>query len=497
MTRPDQIFLALFSLTLISMLVITEVVRRRTPIPAEWTRKTVHILAGVCVAFTPFVLDSMWPMVVIGSVFAVFNFFAIRFHLLPGLHNTGRQSWGTFYYPISFVLLTLLLWESHRVILVTAMLIMAIADALAAIIGKRFGHQRVLHNGLESKSLIGSLTLGVTSFGIVMFTFSVFKTTAGLSLIWMAGVVAVLAVALESVSLRGSDNLTLPLGSAFVMHYMVTQSSADNLIFTLGIVLSALVGWMSFRARFLDASGTVGLFILGSLIFGVGRWTFSLPILTFFILSSLLSKAGKRRKQQVDGVFEKTSRRDIWQVLANGGIPGLILLLWYLYPSDILFLLYVGALAAVTADTWGTEVGVLSTQSPRSILTGKKVPLGASGGITLLGSVGALMGAMVVAAVAWLVSPHDSPRLMGGLEFMLLTGAGFIASMVDSVLGATLQVQYQCPLCGKQTEKRHHCQDVETSWIRGVSWMGNDWVNSLAALSGMGFVLIGWFWLTG
>jgi uncharacterized protein (TIGR00297 family) len=192
-------------------------------------------------------------------------------------------------------------------------------------------------------------------------------------------------------------------------------------------------------------------------------------------------------------MLEKTGCRDIWQVLANGGIPLAILFLWYFYPMDILYLLYVGALTAVASDTWATEIGVLSKKNPRSILSGKYLETGESGGVTVLGTIGAFFGSLTIAAVALMSCPHSSPAIIGKPEFILLLLSGLIASFSDSVLGASLQAQYQCPICQKKTEKLKHCQCMDTKHIKGVPWLNNDMVNLLSAIFSVLMILIGWF----
>jgi len=68
--------------------------------------------------------------------------------------------------------------------------------------------------------------------------------------------------------------------------------------------------------------------------------------------------------------------------------------------------------------------------------------------------------------------------------------AGISGSMVDSLLGATIQAQYQCPECQKITERKMHCQQQITRQISGKAWMNNDWVNMLCSVSGVLFLWI-------
>ncbi|HNR68780.1 MAG TPA: DUF92 domain-containing protein [bacterium] len=496
MPASDWNYLALFAAGLIALIAAAEWLRKKVGIGPEGTRKAVHILTGVLVAATPFVLHSFWPIVILGSAFAAIDFFAVRHHLLSGLHNTSRLTYGTVFYPISFVVLALLLWNHNQLILITAMLIMAISDAVAAMVGGNAAKPIQLHPHLEKKSLQGSLAMFFTTLAIVLFSVSVFSELnpsgplTWLSRFGLAVVVAIMATVCEAVSAKGSDNLTVPLGSALVMHYMLSHGAGDQLFFILGMLLAAAMALFSYRVRFVDASGAIGVYVMGTIVFGIGRWAFSIPILTFFILSSVLSKMGRRRKKRLAGTFEKSGVRDVWQVIANGGLAVVLLLAWYFLGWNGFYLLYVASLAAVTADTWATEIGVLSRQAPRSIVTLQPVPVGASGGVTLLGSLSALAGALILAAVGYAFSPHASPRVLGCKEFLLILTAGGLASFVDSLLGALVQAQYRCAICQKQTEKKVHCGHP-TQMISGLTWVDNDRVNALSAVAGMIFVLLG------
>jgi uncharacterized protein (TIGR00297 family) len=240
----------------------------------------------------------------------------------------------------------------------------------------------------------------------------------------------------------------------------------------------------------LTASGSVATFLLATFFFGIGGWTWTLPILVFFLGSSLLSKIGESHKTRFNLIFEKSGHRDVGQVLANGGIAAIILILHFFFRSYTnWFIIYLGVLAAVNADTWATEIGLFSKTPPVSIKTFQQVETGTSGGITLLGTAGALLGSLVIALTGMLIYPESLQ--LTKITFWWIAFAGLFASLVDSLLGATLQAQYQCPICQKVTEKRIHCQQKKTRFISGLQWLNNDWVNAICSFSGFLFVWLG------
>jgi uncharacterized protein (TIGR00297 family) len=246
----------------------------------------------------------------------------------------------------------------------------------------------------------------------------------------------------------------------------------------IGFVLAGAIGYLAYRARSLSISGAWAAVLTGGLIFGLGGLPWALLLLTFFLSSSALSRLFSQRKQAVNEKFSKGSQRDWGQVFANGSLGALLAVAAGVWPgSGWPWFAFVGAMAAVNADTWATELGVLSPSEPRLISNGKRVERGTSGGITLLGSLSTLAGAALVGLIAVL---FNSPA---GLLAALL--GGLAGSLFDSWLGATVQAIYYCPACEKETERfpRHTC-GTQTRLMRGWSWLNNDCVNFACSLAG-------------
>ena len=250
----------------------------------------------------------------------------------------------------------------------------------------------------------------------------------------------------------------------------------------LGLILGVVIAWAARRLKTLSRSGAYAAAISGGLIFGLGGFPWATLLLTFFISSSALSRAFASRKASLNEKFSKGSQRDWGQVLANGGLgAGLAVAHAFLPGQTWLWVAFAGAMAAVNADTWATELGVLNPSLPRLLTTWRQVERGSSGAISLSGSLAALAGAGLVALLAYLFIPAIGfvPIWVGAT----LGGAG--GAFFDSLLGATVQAIYWCPNCKKETERhpRHTC-GTETSQMRGWSWLDNDWVNFGASLAG-------------
>ena len=240
--------------------------------------------------------------------------------------------------------------------------------------------------------------------------------------------------------------------------------------------VTCLVAFAGYRLRSLTRSGAVLTVVTGTVI-GYGFGWFGLYLLgVFFSTSSLASKYRSRDKKTVDEIVEKSGPRDFVQVLANGGVGMATALGMTLMPNDAWLYAYVASIAAATSDTWGSEFGVLAKQKPRSIKTFREVEPGTSGGVSLFGTLMSVAGATVIIAASF---PFIQMDVMFALVLIVL---GLSGSVVDTLLGATVQRKYRCRVCGKSTEKQMH-HDEPTSYVSGWRFLGNDAVNFLAIVS--------------
>ena len=205
-------------------------------------------------------------------------------------------------------------------------------------------------------------------------------------------------------------------------------------------------------------------------------------MLAFFASSSLLTR-GRRP-------FHNQHGRNARQVLANGLVPAGALALCPWWPQGA-WMVYTGALAVATADTWATEIGVQSQTWPWSLRLRRAVPPGTSGAVSLRGVLASLAGAGFLGLSAGILSPTNTGRVEMGL---LVSLVGFLGAGLDSLMGAFLQGRLRCKACGailEAGETHEHPEDQEV--LFGLSWLTNNLVNFLTNLWG-GLVAGGlWF----
>lgn len=242
--------------------------------------------------------------------------------------------------------------------------------------------------------------------------------------------------------------------------------------------LGPIVAGIVWRAGLLSTSGAIAAAVLGSSTAVAGLDWMAL-LLAFFLSSTLLGRVGREQKQRRSAaVIEKSGPRDATQVLANGALFGLGALLATGGPvSTATAAVALGGLAAATADTWGTEIGMLSRQHPRSILTWAPLEPGMSGGVSMQGLLATAGGATMIATLA------------GVMRWPLLVivpaaVGGIVGAMADSVLGATLQQRRRSIRTGRMTERMSDADGTPTVLAGGVDWLDNDGVNFAATIIG-------------
>jgi uncharacterized protein (TIGR00297 family) len=253
----------------------------------------------------------------------------------------------------------------------------------------------------------------------------------------------------------------------------LTETLARALI---GAALSAVAALAAHRIRMLSTSGAITATVIGTISIAAG-WSWGALLLSMFISASLLSKLGEQRKaDRVGRIVEKGAERDWGQVLANGGVFAGAALGSLMATSHAWFAIGAGALAASAADTWATEIGTLWAARPISIISGRRVEPGTSGGISLAGTAAAALGALFIGGVTMIAN--------WPVPFVGVAIGGVAGAMADSLLGATVQERRWCELCKTFTERAIHNCATATSHAGGMVGFDNDAVNAVCSAVG-------------
>ncbi|KAJ2964826.1 hypothetical protein NQZ79_g381 [Umbelopsis isabellina] len=214
--------------------------------------------------------------------------------------------------------------------------------------------------------------------------------------------------------------------------------------FTFAIVLSTLMAAYALRKKSLSKDGAAGAFILGLTTFSSNYWLFTIV---------LLIKADRKRLLEED--YEKSSERTVIQVICNGLVAGIVVTLYQsLFETSqnqlscfdrdklsiVMIWMYIGHYACCAGDTWASEIGILNKSWPILITTFQRVPPGTNGGISELGMLASFAGGATMGLSAAVTLALEQHCHGFAYEIVLLgAAAGLVGSLIDSVLGATVQ----------------------------------------------------------
>jgi phytol kinase len=210
--------LAWIALYLILVILIAEILHKTEGKNSEIPRKVVHIGVGNVILIAWFFKIPFLTILqtsIASSLLCLFSYFIPIIYSLSGV---GRKSLGSFFYSLSIGILSYIFWAEYPYYAVLGVLIMTWGDGLAAVIGKKFGRHDFEIFGMK-KSLEGCLTMTLVSF-VISFLIFLLVFGASWKICLIAFLVATLATLLELLSKLGIDNLTVPIGSAWLAYFL-------------------------------------------------------------------------------------------------------------------------------------------------------------------------------------------------------------------------------------------------------------------------------------
>lgn len=224
-------------------------------------------------------------------------------------------------------------------------------------------------------------------------------------------------------------NIFFFLGLVFL--FILFANAEEHQQVLMAVFLASLLALLAFIINWLTIDGAISAFIFGSIAYGLGGIPGAVVILGFFISGSILSKDLISQ----EGFLEKKFRRNGVQVWANGFWFALWTMIWFLSGAGIFMIAAVTSIASATSDTWATEIGGNRVKGKTWLIsTGEKVKPGTDGGISFLGTLASLAGAVLISSLFWIVEMQTDIYTL-----LIITISGFLGCQVDSYIGARFQ----------------------------------------------------------
>ncbi|KAL9224026.1 hypothetical protein vseg_000101 [Gypsophila vaccaria] len=259
----------------------------------------------------------------------------------------------------------------------------------------------------------------------------------------------------------------------------------------LATLISLIIAIRAYFKKSLNFSGAISGFFVMSLHLAANPRLGAL-MLVFFFSSSKLTKVGADQKRKSDAEYKDGGQRNWVQVLCNSSVAAILIgAIWYLVgwedkcldsTESSLFTALAGGIighyCCSNGDTWSSEIGVLSESQPRLITTFKPVRKGTNGGVTRTGllaaaAAGTVIGFTFVVIGFFTTKCSTNIALKQLLVIPLSALAGLVGSLIDSLLGATLQFSGLCSVRNKVVGK----PGPTVKRISGLTILDNNAVN--------------------
>ncbi len=243
-----------------------------------------------------------------------------------------------------------------------------------------------------------------------------------------------------------------------------------------------------FFAHCFKTSGYFALFLLLLFSSFIGGYAFII-FYSFFLISSYFTGKFTSHTSDVSQIVAKTGPRDWVQVFSNG-FPSFLALCLYAYTEKYIFIIvFTVAVGQACADTWASDIGILSSKEPISIFTLQPVRRGESGGITFLGTIASLCSATIFAILYNIIFFSTYVNIKYTFIIIIIIECGVF---LDSFLGATFQIHYLAESNGVfyLSEISRNSDGSFRKKARGFKFFTNDMVN---LVSGLISVFLSWF----
>jgi phytol kinase len=347
MTSSDALAMAAVLACALAMLFLLRLYGKRTAADGEWMRKLAHIGTGLISISLPWIFSSRIPVFIIcGASITLLLMMRyvplVRAQLSGVLDDVSRTSWGEIYFPLSVALLFQFTQGSSKLLYVVPLVVLTLADTVAALIGAEYGKHGYTSTG-ATKSIEGSIAFFCAAFFSVNVALVVFSDAGRIETLLISLDIALIVMLLEAIAWRGLDNIFIPLG-VFVLLRLYLAMPLGELWnrFRVGVVLIICVTAYG-RKTTLQGSALLASALVLYISWALGGWQWLIPPATL-LLAFTFFPSGK--------ITPSDRTHNVYAVLSIASV-GLVWLFLYriwqqpalLYPYTLAFAIHLAVIA--------------------------------------------------------------------------------------------------------------------------------------------------------
>jgi uncharacterized protein (TIGR00297 family) len=401
----------------------------------ETLRKSIHVAVG----FGAIALRFLnWRVAAAIALLATVANWLLLHRIVGRRVARHERGWdaGIVLYPLAVCIL-IVAFRDKLVYAAVGWVIIAFGDGLATLVGRALPIAPLPWN--REKSWGGLLAFLVAGSSAAFLIASYFDYV---SLVTIAA--AVVAAIVETLPLGVDDNITVPFAAAVTLAIFgpnVPFHHQPHIVWG-WVAANAVLALIGYALRSVDFSGMIAGIIVGTIIVIGGGVSLYFPLLTFFVIATLATKLGYKRKARAGLAEEKGGRRGWTHAVANVGVAALCAIAVWRGLLLLPLLMGITALATAACDTTASEIGQLFGRRAFLPATFKRVEPGTEGAISIEGTLAGIAAALIVAYVGTVtVVHHFQPGFIGGIEIdkghvvAAITVCAFLGAYAESLVG--------------------------------------------------------------
>lgn len=414
----DFLGIIIVSIWILALFALSEFLSRNKNMAAEKTRKLVHFGAGPIILSFPWLLSSSNTVGFLCVLFFLLLLLGKQTEWLRGVHSVERVTSGAYLYPFA-VWICFYLSKGDPLLFTLPIAILAIADAAAALIGKKHGeHRYTIYDG--ERSLEGSLSFFVIAFVLSVFFFVLAGVPAWPELICIALLLAIMTTALEGISIFGLDNILIPYGGFLILERTLNQGLYELSAWFEGMILSFFLLFFSWKKLGLTEAAALSIFVSGSFAWAIGDWFWSAPLLSlyflFFLLILLIKSDETLEQKRIQHQIEDTLPTVLGALI--------FVLLYATFQDESLFIPYITALSAGASIAMGRLAANRGLPLTPLILLGSLAPISPLFWAQTPFPFWKILSSSVLAVLLFYLLRHSQ---LVGRRFIITVTAGFLA----------------------------------------------------------------------